>query len=106
MMRRTSDFIHLGGFTDPCLIDLSGSVLLCACVTDSQVCRPTPLYGQPSWWGEEDYGSKVQSSEEPHPGKVFVIRIKVYVSDHLVFTDVSVSVRCPQRCFVCGSRLF
>ncbi|XP_072218740.1 centrosomal protein of 170 kDa protein B isoform X2 [Leuresthes tenuis] len=34
---------------------------------DSQVCRPTPLYGQPSWWGEEDYGNKVQSSEEPHP---------------------------------------
>ncbi|XP_032440689.1 centrosomal protein of 170 kDa protein B isoform X1 [Xiphophorus hellerii] len=28
--------------------------------------RPTPLYGQPSWWGEEDYGSKVQSSDEPH----------------------------------------
>uniref|UniRef100_A0A3B4UUX5 Centrosomal protein 170B n=1 Tax=Seriola dumerili TaxID=41447 RepID=A0A3B4UUX5_SERDU len=31
------------------------------------VCRPTPLYGQPSWWGEEDYGSKVQTSDEPHP---------------------------------------
>uniref|UniRef100_A0A3Q4G7A5 Centrosomal protein 170Bb n=1 Tax=Neolamprologus brichardi TaxID=32507 RepID=A0A3Q4G7A5_NEOBR len=30
------------------------------------VCRPTPLYGQPSWWGEEDYGSKVQTSDEPH----------------------------------------
>ncbi|XP_069028768.1 centrosomal protein of 170 kDa protein B isoform X1 [Embiotoca jacksoni] len=29
--------------------------------------RPTPLYGQPSWWGEEDYGSKVQTSDEPHP---------------------------------------
>ncbi|KAM9355838.1 centrosomal protein of 170 kDa protein B [Pholidichthys leucotaenia] len=29
--------------------------------------RPTPLYGQPSWWGEEDYGSKVQTSEDPHP---------------------------------------
>nr|XP_040025732.1 centrosomal protein of 170 kDa protein B isoform X1 [Gasterosteus aculeatus aculeatus] len=28
--------------------------------------QPTPLYGQPSWWGEEDYGSKVQSSAEPH----------------------------------------
>uniref|UniRef100_A0A4W6EKV8 Centrosomal protein 170B n=1 Tax=Lates calcarifer TaxID=8187 RepID=A0A4W6EKV8_LATCA len=31
------------------------------------VSRPTPLYGQPSWWGEEDYGSKVQTSDEPHP---------------------------------------
>ncbi|KAM6915543.1 centrosomal protein of 170 kDa protein B [Xenentodon cancila] len=29
--------------------------------------RPTPLYGQPSWWGEEDYGNKVQGSDEPHP---------------------------------------
>ncbi|KAM8725257.1 centrosomal protein of 170 kDa protein B isoform 2-T2 [Acanthopagrus schlegelii] len=28
--------------------------------------RPTPLYGQPSWWGEEDYGSKVHSSDEAH----------------------------------------
>lgn len=30
--------------------------------------RPTPLYGQPSWWGEEDYGSKVHSSDEHHAG--------------------------------------
>ncbi|XP_022614644.1 centrosomal protein of 170 kDa protein B-like [Seriola dumerili] len=34
---------------------------------EAPVCRPTPLYGQPSWWGEEDYGSKVQTSDEPHP---------------------------------------
>ncbi|XP_054616915.1 centrosomal protein of 170 kDa protein B [Dunckerocampus dactyliophorus] len=32
--------------------------------------RPTPLYGQPSWWGEEDYGSPSESRDEPHPGKV------------------------------------
>nr|XP_020480333.1 LOW QUALITY PROTEIN: centrosomal protein of 170 kDa protein B-like [Monopterus albus] len=36
-------------------------------VQEAPVCRPTPLYGQPSWWGEEDYGSKVQTSDEPHP---------------------------------------
>ncbi|XP_062415517.1 centrosomal protein of 170 kDa protein B isoform X2 [Pungitius pungitius] len=30
------------------------------------VSRPTPLYGQPSWWGEEDYPSKVQTSDEPY----------------------------------------
>ncbi|XP_041831343.1 centrosomal protein of 170 kDa protein B isoform X3 [Melanotaenia boesemani] len=36
-------------------------------IQEAPVCRPTPLYGQPSWWGEEDYGNKVQSSEEPHP---------------------------------------
>ncbi|XP_056873516.1 centrosomal protein of 170 kDa protein B isoform X2 [Takifugu flavidus] len=33
---------------------------------EASVCRPTPLYGQPSWWGEEDYGSKVHSSDEHH----------------------------------------
>ncbi|XP_047194187.1 centrosomal protein of 170 kDa protein B isoform X3 [Hippoglossus stenolepis] len=36
---------------------------------DAPGCQPTPLYGQPSWWGEEDFGSKVQHSDEPHPGK-------------------------------------
>ncbi|XP_028296296.1 centrosomal protein of 170 kDa protein B isoform X2 [Gouania willdenowi] len=25
--------------------------------SDIPVSRPTPLYGQPSWWGDEDYGS-------------------------------------------------
>ncbi|KAM9339088.1 centrosomal protein of 170 kDa protein B [Symphorus nematophorus] len=33
---------------------------------EAPACRPTPLYGQPSWWGEEDYGSKVHSSDEAH----------------------------------------
>lgn len=36
---------------------------------EAPVSRPTPLYGQPSWWGEEDYGSKAQTSDESHPGK-------------------------------------
>ncbi|XP_077408103.1 centrosomal protein of 170 kDa protein B isoform X2 [Vanacampus margaritifer] len=27
--------------------------------------RPTPLYGQPSWWGEEDCGSRVDGRDEP-----------------------------------------
>ncbi|KAF7690692.1 hypothetical protein HF521_012496 [Silurus meridionalis] len=32
---------------------------VCVCVyTESSMSRPTPLYGQPSWWGEEDSGSK------------------------------------------------
>ncbi|XP_017282929.1 centrosomal protein of 170 kDa protein B isoform X2 [Kryptolebias marmoratus] len=34
---------------------------------EAPVSRPTPLYGQPSWWGEEDYGNKVQSSDQTHP---------------------------------------
>ncbi|XP_038818536.1 centrosomal protein of 170 kDa protein B-like [Salvelinus namaycush] len=29
--------------------------------------RPTPLYGQPSWWGEEDAASKGQHSEGHRP---------------------------------------
>ncbi|KAM3602979.1 uncharacterized protein V6R79_014341 [Siganus canaliculatus] len=33
---------------------------------EAPTCRPTPLYGQPSWWGEEDYGSKAQSSDGVH----------------------------------------
>lgn len=32
------------------------------------MCRPTPLYGQPSWWGEEDYGSQAHSNNEHHAG--------------------------------------
>ncbi|XP_067273516.1 centrosomal protein of 170 kDa protein B isoform X2 [Pseudorasbora parva] len=40
-------------------------------LTESPVPRPTPLYGQPSWWGEEDSGNKgahneVQRSGENH----------------------------------------
>uniref|UniRef100_A0A3P8TQD3 Centrosomal protein 170B n=1 Tax=Amphiprion percula TaxID=161767 RepID=A0A3P8TQD3_AMPPE len=41
----------------------------CLSLAEAPVCRPTPLYGQPSWWGEEDYGSKVQTSDGSHPGK-------------------------------------
>ncbi|XP_015224471.1 PREDICTED: centrosomal protein of 170 kDa protein B-like [Cyprinodon variegatus] len=61
--------------------DILPSLLVCVCLywVGRQWCwvfarqlketpgsRPTPLYGQPSWWGEEDYGSKVQGGEEPH----------------------------------------
>uniref|UniRef100_A0A3P8V896 Centrosomal protein 170B n=1 Tax=Cynoglossus semilaevis TaxID=244447 RepID=A0A3P8V896_CYNSE len=57
---------------------LKVSVCVCVCVcvflSNSSICspscRPTPLYGQPSWWGEEDVGSKVQSACEPVPGTV------------------------------------
>uniref|UniRef100_A0A3Q3ASV0 Centrosomal protein 170Bb n=1 Tax=Kryptolebias marmoratus TaxID=37003 RepID=A0A3Q3ASV0_KRYMA len=38
-------------------------------LTQAPVSRPTPLYGQPSWWGEEDYGNKVQSSDQTHPAQ-------------------------------------
>uniref|UniRef100_A0A8D3AFS0 FHA domain-containing protein n=1 Tax=Scophthalmus maximus TaxID=52904 RepID=A0A8D3AFS0_SCOMX len=49
----------------------STTTILCCedllCVPEAPGGRPTPLYGQPSWWGEEDYGSKGQNSNEPHP---------------------------------------
>ncbi|XP_053344580.1 centrosomal protein of 170 kDa protein B isoform X1 [Clarias gariepinus] len=32
-------------------------------LTETSVCRPTPLYGQPSWWGEEDSGNKAFITE-------------------------------------------
>ncbi|XP_056301569.1 centrosomal protein of 170 kDa protein B isoform X1 [Danio aesculapii] len=39
-------------------------------LTESPVPRPTPLYGQPSWWGEEDSGnmenSEVRRSSDNH----------------------------------------
>ncbi|KAM3595584.1 uncharacterized protein V6R79_025653 [Siganus canaliculatus] len=43
--------------------------------TDSPICKPSPLYGQPSWWGEdEDSANKKldrdgKSSESPEPAK-------------------------------------
>ncbi|KAF3701342.1 Centrosomal protein of 170 kDa protein B Centrosomal protein 170B [Channa argus] len=36
--------------------------------TDSPISRPTPLYGQPSWWGDdEDPANKKQSKDEKLP---------------------------------------
>uniref|UniRef100_A0A9J8BXY7 Centrosomal protein 170Bb n=1 Tax=Cyprinus carpio carpio TaxID=630221 RepID=A0A9J8BXY7_CYPCA len=32
-------------------------------LTESPVPRPTPLYGQPSWWGEEDSGNREAQNE-------------------------------------------
>ncbi|XP_062857587.1 centrosomal protein of 170 kDa protein B [Trichomycterus rosablanca] len=36
-------------------------------LTEAPVCRPTPLYGQPSWWGEEDPGNKDPLNEGRKP---------------------------------------
>ncbi|KAK2883738.1 hypothetical protein Q8A67_017375 [Cirrhinus molitorella] len=38
-------------------------------LTESPVPRPTPLYGQPSWWGEEDSGKKEAHSEVRRSGE-------------------------------------
>uniref|UniRef100_A0A8D3AFX6 FHA domain-containing protein n=1 Tax=Scophthalmus maximus TaxID=52904 RepID=A0A8D3AFX6_SCOMX len=53
-----------------CYYHSTTTILCCEdllCVPEAPGGRPTPLYGQPSWWGEEDYGSKGQNSNEPHP---------------------------------------
>ncbi|XP_016318278.1 centrosomal protein of 170 kDa protein B isoform X2 [Sinocyclocheilus anshuiensis] len=38
-------------------------------LTESPVPRPTPLYGQPSWWGEEDSGNKEAHNEVRRSGE-------------------------------------
>ncbi|KAL4656423.1 centrosomal protein of 170 kDa protein B isoform X3 [Arapaima gigas] len=38
--------------------------------------RPTPLYGQPSWWGEDDTGNKGQKSERRRSDEGHVETIK------------------------------
>ncbi|KAG5846927.1 hypothetical protein ANANG_G00120150 [Anguilla anguilla] len=35
--------------------------------TETSVSRPTPLYGQPSWWGEDDAGNKSRHGEGRRP---------------------------------------
>ena len=57
------------------------SECVCLCLTEAPACRPTPLYGQPSWWGEEDYGSKVHTSDGPHAGGKRLIKINVPLPD-------------------------
>ncbi|KAM4723712.1 centrosomal protein of 170 kDa protein B [Anableps anableps] len=46
-------------------------------LTDSPISKPTPLYGQPSWWGEDEeqantkqnYGGKMAEDEASEPAK-------------------------------------
>uniref|UniRef100_A0A9J8A807 Centrosomal protein 170Bb n=1 Tax=Cyprinus carpio carpio TaxID=630221 RepID=A0A9J8A807_CYPCA len=38
-------------------------------LTESPVPRPTPLYGQPSWWGEEDSGNREAQNEGRRSGE-------------------------------------
>lgn len=46
-------------------------VFLCSLAsTDSPMSKPTPLYGQPSWWGEDDdLAHKKQDSSGKSPGQ-------------------------------------
>ncbi|XP_048856479.1 centrosomal protein of 170 kDa protein B-like isoform X1 [Brienomyrus brachyistius] len=39
-------------------------------ISEAPMSRPTPLYGQPSWWGEDDTGSKghLNSEHQQHEG--------------------------------------
>lgn len=46
-------------------LSLSTRLMVCVCLlaaTDSLISKPTPLYGQPSWWGEdEDAANKTKN---------------------------------------------
>lgn len=48
----------------------SHSILSSELPTEAVAYR-TPLYGQPSWWGEDDSGtpSEDRHQEEPYPGE-------------------------------------
>lgn len=52
--------LHIGGHSNP-IPELP---------TEAVAYR-TPLYGQPSWWGEDDSGtpSEEHHQEEPYPGE-------------------------------------
>lgn len=63
---------------------------LCLCVsllgaTDAPLSKPTPLYGQPSWWGEdEDSANKKQSRggklpEQESPGQRMYLTFVVFI---------------------------
>lgn len=54
------------------------------------MCRPTPLYGQPSWWGEEDYGSKTHRRDEPDTGACSFSSVSVPVSLLTLWSHLSV----------------
>ncbi|CDQ65945.1 unnamed protein product [Oncorhynchus mykiss] len=52
------------------LFSLCPCILSCVCLlvaSEAPVSRPTPLYGQPSWWGEDDaeHGEGQQPDEDP-----------------------------------------
>ncbi|XP_058847402.1 centrosomal protein of 170 kDa protein B-like isoform X2 [Acipenser ruthenus] len=37
---------------------------------ETSTSRPTPLYGQPSWWGEDDAGNKVPPADGTRPEEI------------------------------------
>ncbi|KAG9336540.1 hypothetical protein JZ751_002887 [Albula glossodonta] len=45
-------------------------------VSEAPMSRPTPLYGQPSWWGEDDAGSKGPLDEGRRPDESLSENVK------------------------------
>lgn len=61
-------------------------------VSDPAVSRPTPLYGQPSWWGEDDEekGERCDpSAHEHHPGLDLRLMIITHNNPRHTFTLTS-----------------
>lgn len=54
-------------------------MLVClSAATDSPISKPTPLYGQPSWWGEDEDAANIkQERGGKFPGfTIFLLFIK------------------------------
>ena len=49
--------------------------------TDSPMSKPTPLYGQPSWWGEDEDAANIkQEKSGKFPGlTIFLLFIKLFL---------------------------
>lgn len=95
-------------------------VCLCLCIcllaaTDSPMSKPTPLYGQPSWWGEdEDAANKKKnrggkSPEQESPGKrmylIFLLMCTNHRLNYSMYTEVFIYLKAECN-FVLQSYLY
>lgn len=59
-------------------------VLVCLpAVTDSPISKPTPLYGQPSWWGEDENPANIK---QERGGKFSGLTIFfLFIQENIIF---------------------
>ncbi len=79
-------------------------VLVFVCLiaaTDSPISKPTPLYGQPSWWGEdEDPANKKQSRGGKSPESLGLRMCLVLLLVCIQATDSMVFISLHYNCFI------
>lgn len=78
-------------------------VFVClSAATDSPISKPTPLYGQPSWWGEDEDAANIkQERGGKFPGltifllfiKLFLVLMQLYLSLKQFCVNVSLIFR-------------